>query len=78
MAKVKIGCDIFTLFGGYAAAGSFTGLGNFCPDNGVAATYAHIDFLGCSTKEIAQHMGKYFAKEIFEAKYGDTVDFEWV
>lgn len=78
VAKVKIGCDTFTLLGGYANNGANAGLGGFDSYYGVADSDANVGFLGCATKEIAQHMGKYFGKEIFEAKYGDTVDFEWV
>lgn len=78
VAKVKIGCDTFTLLGGYTADGAYAGLGCFYSGSGVADSDAIVSFLGCATKEIAQHMGKYFAKEIFEAKYGDTVDYKWV
>ena len=78
VAKVKIGCDTFTLLGGYAHDGTDAGLGYFDSGTGVAISYAHVGFLGCATKEIAQHMGKHFAKLIFEAKYGDTVDYKWV
>lgn len=78
VAKVKIGCDTFTLLGGYAYTGAAAGLGNFNSNYGVADSYATVGFLGCATKEIAQHMGKHFAKLIFEAKYGDTVDYKWV
>lgn len=78
VAKVKIGCDTFTLLGGYTHYGTDDGLGHFFSSSGVAISIATVGFLGCATKEIAQHMGKYFGKEIFEAKYGDTVDFEWV
>lgn len=78
VAKVKIGCDTFTLLGGYADVGTDAGLGSVDSDYGVAFSYAYVGFLGCATKEIAQHMGKHFAKLIFEAKYGDTVDYKWV
>lgn len=78
VAKVKIGCDTFTLLGGYTNYGANAGLGFFHSGNGVAASNAYVGFLGCATKEIAQHMGKHFAKLIFEAKYGDTVDYKWV
>lgn len=52
------------------------GLGRFHSKYGVG--YAHISagFLGCATKEIAQHFGKYFGMLITEAKYADMVDFE--
>lgn len=78
VAKVKIGCDTFTLLGGRADIGANLGLGCFYSNAGVACSYTNVGFLGCATKEVAQHMGKYFPKEIFEAKYGDTVDFEWI
>lgn len=78
VAKVKIGCDTFTLLGGCANHGATAGLGSFFSNYGVASSYATVGFLGCATKEIAQHMGKHFAKLIFEAKYGDTVDYKWV
>lgn len=78
VAKVKIGCNTFTLLGGRAHDGAPAGLGSFSSGYGVADSIANVGFLGCATKEIAQHMGKHFAKLIFEAKYGDTVDYEWV
>lgn len=37
---------------------------------------AHLGFLGCKSREIAQHFGKYFGMLITEAKYGDVADFE--
>lgn len=78
VAKVKIGCDTFTLLGGSAHDGAAAGLGIFDSNIGVAYSNAYVGFLGCATKEIAQHMGKHFAKLIFEAKYGDLIDYEWV
>lgn len=78
VAKVKIGCDTFTLLGGRAHYGTGAGLGAFNSYLGVAYSDPFVGFLGCATKEIAQHMGKHFAKLIFEAKYGDTVDYKWV
>lgn len=78
VARVKIGSDIFTLLGGDTDDGCNYGLGTFSPSYSVAHAASDTAFLGCATKEIAQHMGKYFAKLIFEAKYGDTVDYKWV
>ena len=37
---------------------------------------AHLGFLGCKSREIAKHFGKYFGMLITEAKYGDMVDFK--
>lgn len=78
VAKVKIGCDTFTLLGGSADYSGLAGLGLFHSYYGVGYSNAYVGFLGCATKETAQHMGKHFAKLIFEAKYGDTVDYKWV
>ncbi len=78
IAKVRIGHDIFTLLGGNAYSGTYAGLGRFFYYGGVAYSGASVGFLGCATKEIAQHMGIYFGKEIFEAKYSDFIDFEWI
>ena len=52
------------------------GLGLFNQSNGVGGGYASSGFLGCASKEIAKHFGKYFGMLITEAKYGDIVDFE--
>lgn len=52
------------------------GLGLFNQSNGVGDGYASSGFLGCATKEIAEHFGKYFGMLITEAKYADMVDFE--
>lgn len=68
----------YRLLGGGANYGSYAGLGSFDSGDGVADSDDSVGFLGCATKEIAEHMSKYFAKEIFEAKYGDLIDFEWL
>lgn len=52
------------------------GLGLFNQSNGLGDGYASSGFLGCATKEIAQHFGKYFGMLITEAKYADMVDFK--
>lgn len=57
---------------------SNTGLGCFCSYVGVGISDDSIGFLGCATKEIAQHFGKYFGMLITEAKYGDLPNFEIV
>jgi hypothetical protein len=42
------------------------------------AIYANLGLLCCESKEIAQHMGKYFAKEIFDAMYVQHNNYDWV
>ena len=65
----------YNVLGGRANIGG-AGLGCFDSINGVGTAYADIGFLGCASKEIAKHLGKYFGMLITEAKYGDIVDFE--
>lgn len=78
VAKFKYDGDTYTLLSGDAAYGGCAGLGRFLSDSGVGYSGADVGFLGCATKEIAQHFGRYFSKEIFEVKYGDLVDFNWM
>lgn len=78
VAEFYVGCEKYLLLGGNAGYCSNVGLGHFYNPYSVGYTDASIGFLGCATKEIAQHMSKYFGKEIFEAKYGDVVNFKWV
>lgn len=68
----------FALVGSYAGHGGGAGLGCFDSSLVVSAATSDVGFLGCATREIAQHFGKYFAKEIFDAKYGDTVKYQWI
>lgn len=70
--------EVYKLLGGCAKHGGYAGLGNFNSDLGVGLSRATVGFLGCASKEIAEHMSRYFAKEIFEAKYGDLINYEWV
>lgn len=66
----------YNVLGGSSTFGGNDGLGNFASYVGVGAASADFGFLGCASKEIAQHFGKYFGMLITEAKYGDMVDFE--
>lgn len=70
--------EVYRLLGGRANDGGSAGLGTFYSSDGVGGSSAYVGFLGCASKEIAEHMSRYFAKEIFEAKYGDLVSYEWV
>ena len=46
---------------------------------GYGEIYTSIGLLGCKSKEIASHMSRYFAKEIFEATYAQHIGaYEWV
>ena len=54
------------------------GLGCFISDIRIGIAEGNFAFLGCATKEIAEHFSKYFGMLITEAKYGDLPDFEIV
>lgn len=61
--------------GGYADYGS--GLG--CFGCGVGGGSAYLGLFSCKSRETAEHMSKYFAKEIFNACYIHYVGaYEWV
>lgn len=46
---------------------------------GYGEIYTRIGLLGCKSKEIASHMSRYFAKEIFEACYAQHIGaYEWI
>ena len=46
---------------------------------GYGEIYTSIGLLGCKSKEIASHMSRYFAKEIFEATYAQHIGaYEWI
>lgn len=77
IGKIKSEGEEYNVLGSRAFNGnSLAGLGFFSSTYGVGRTDADLGFLGCASKEIAQHFGKYFGMLITEAKYGDIVDFE--
>lgn len=76
IGKIKSEGTLYNVLGGYADIVSSAGLGDFCPGGGVGDATIDLGFLGCASKEIAEHFGKYFGMLITEAKYGDMVDFE--
>lgn len=79
IGKVKNEGEEYYVLGGDALRNNIIGskgLGSFNCKSEVCSALADLGFLGCATKEIAQHFGKYFGMLITEAKYGDIVDFE--
>ena len=77
IGKIKSEGEEYNVLGGYAFYGSLAGLGGFNSNLGIGVTDADIGFLGCATKEIAEHFGKYFGMLITTAKYADiSKDFE--
>ena len=78
IGKIKSKGEEYNVLSGYAHYSGYASLGCFDSSNGVGIADASIGFLGCASKEIAQHLGKYFGMLITEAKYGDSSDFEIV
>lgn len=76
IGKIKSEGEEYNVLGGHAYDGGYAGLGLFYSHDGVGYAFADVGFLGCATKEIAQHFSRYFGMLITEAKYGDIVDFE--
>lgn len=67
----------YTLVGGGCCGWSAYGVGNFIGCHGVVS--ANAGLLGCKSTEIAQHMSRYFMKEIFESVYTQHIGmYEWV
>lgn len=67
----------YTLVGGICDYCCFGGLTNFWCKWGYIHPYSGL--LGCKSKEIAEHMSRYFSKEIFEATYANHVGtYQWV
>jgi hypothetical protein len=73
--KIKIDGTNYYLVGGDWSNG-YSGLSNFYQDYGIAN--AGLGLLNCKSQEIAQHMSKYFAKEIFEALYLQNGNYKWL
>ena len=77
IGKVKSEGEEYNVLGGYALnGGGNDGLGDFFFYGNVGKADANFAFLGCASKEIAKHFGKYFGMLITEAKFGDLPDFE--
>lgn len=76
IGKIRSGGTIYNVLSSPACKSGFAGLGYFFFDGGIGYADSSTGFLGCATKEIAEHFGKYFGMLITEAKYADMVDFE--
>ena len=77
IGKIKSEGEEYNILGGDTDGGGYAGLGYFRSDTGVGDAYAYFGFLGCASREIAEHFGKYFGMLITTAKYADIIkDFE--
>lgn len=75
IGKVKIEGVKYNVLSGGITHDVNSGLGGFNYQTGICRCRSEISLLGCATKEIAQHFGKYFGMLITTAKYADE-DFE--
>ena len=67
----------YTLVGGHYDCYCYGGLAHFNCGFGVALPA--LGLLGCKSGEIAEHMSKYFSKEIFEACYSQHIGlYRWI
>ena len=76
IGKIKVEGEDYNILGGKTSTIEYFGLGNFFCYGNVGKADANFAFLGCASKEIAKHLGKYFGMLITEAKYGDLDGFE--
>lgn len=76
VGKFKVEGEIYLILGDSAIASltCYSGLGTFNHKNG--SGFSSIGFLGCASREIAEHFSRYFGTLITEAKYGDLKGFE--
>lgn len=76
IGKIKSEGEEYYVLGGCANNSRCASLSCFSSIFSVSNAPAHIGFIGCATKEIAEHFGKHFGMLITEAKYGDLESFE--
>ena len=78
VGKFKVEGEIYLILGDSAIAGvtCFSGLSAFNSKNGSSQAFSNIAFLGCASREIAEHFSRYFGTLITKAKYGDLKGFE--
>lgn len=72
--------EIYDVMGGTADDGGGAGLGYFRSGLGVSVSDSYFGFRSVSTsREIAEHISKYFGKLLFEVHYGGTnCDWKWI
>ena len=76
IGEIKSKGEEYYVLGCHADKDGDAGLGGFYSGAGVGLANASVGFLGCATKEIAEHFGKYFGMLITEAKFADMVNFK--
>ena len=79
IGTIKSEGKIYDVVGGNADDGA-AGLGCFSSSDGVSSSYSYIGFRSVSaSREIAEHISKYFGKLLFTVHYGGTnCDWKWI
>ena len=80
IGKIKTEGKEYVVVNSNAHYGSDAGLGCVNSRSGLSTNiYSYVSVLQVSSKEIAEHLSKYFGKLIFEVMYGGSnCDWEWV
>lgn len=69
----------YSVMGGNACYGGIEGLGFFNSYHRASLSLSHVGFRAVSSKEIAEHISKYFGKLVFGVQYGGTnCKWKWV
>lgn len=76
IGMVKSDDEEYYVLGGSAEDCGYKGFGCFGPEKSIGGGYANVGFMGCASREICQHLSRYFGMLVTEAKYGDLPDFE--
>lgn len=80
VGKFKVEGETYLILGDSAIAKAnltcTSGLSAFNSKNGSSQAFSNIAFLGCASREIAEHFSRYFGTLITQAKYGDLKGFE--
>ena len=77
IGEIRTGGVSYYVLNSVAYFNGIDGLGNFNYSTGSGRAISDSGFLGCASREIANHFGKYFGMLITVAKYADIIkDFE--
>ena len=78
VGKFKVEGETYLILGDSAIANltCTSGLSAFNSKNGSSQAFSNIAFLGCASREIAEHFSRHFGTLITQAKYGDLKGFE--
>lgn len=76
IGMVKSDGEEYYVLGGSTEDCGYKGFGCFGSEKSIGGGYANIGFMGCASREIDQHLSRYFGMLVTEAKYGDLPDFE--